>query len=72
MHQKNPPDLIGGEEEYEVEAIIQHKGKTKSRRRFFVSWKGWPASENSWMTAKELANAPDMLQDYLTRKGLSW
>ena len=72
MFPENPPDLVGGEEEYELEAILKHKGNTKPRRRFFVLWKGWPTSENSWMTTEELANAPEMLQEYLTKKGLSW
>jgi hypothetical protein len=72
MHQEAPPDLIEGEEEYEVEAILQHKGNTKSRRRFFVSWKGWPTSENSWMTTDKLMNALRILREYLTKKGLSW
>src|SRR5713226_3188669 len=72
MFTKNAPDLIEGEEEYEVEAILKHKENTKSRRQFFVSWKGWPSSENNYVTAEELKNAQRILQEYLKEKGLRW
>ena len=41
-----PPDLIEGESEYEVEAIIRHKKKGKTMH-FLVKWVGYPTSENS-------------------------
>ena len=72
MHKKNPPDPIEGEEEYEVEAIIQHKGNTKPRRRFLVSWKGWPSSEDSWEPVEALENAQEVLKGYLARNRLGW
>jgi hypothetical protein len=37
-----PPDIIDGEEEYEVEAIIGHRGSS-SRRSYHVKWKGFPS-----------------------------
>ena len=61
-----PPDIIGGEEEYEIEAILAHKGNVKGRRRFLVSWKGYPSSENSWLPEKELKNAQEVLKTYKT------
>jgi hypothetical protein len=62
-----PPDIINGEEEYKIEAILAHKGNVKGRRRFLVSWKGYPNSENSWLPEKELKNAPEILKTYKTR-----
>ena len=44
---KPPPDLIGTEEEYEVEQIISHRGTT-GRRRYLTAWKGYSSSENTW------------------------
>jgi hypothetical protein len=36
-----PPDIVDGQEEYEVEKILDHHGgKHKSRRQFLVKWKG--------------------------------
>ena len=72
MFTRNPPDLVEGEEEYKVEVILQHKGNTKLRRWFLVSWKGWPLSEDSWVTTGELKNASEMLEEYFMRKKLAW
>ena len=40
-----PPDLIEGEEEYEVEAIIAHKKQEKGHQ-YLVKWTGYPSSKN--------------------------
>jgi len=61
-----PPDIIDGEEEQEIEAIVAHRGSS-SRRSYYVKWKGFPSSENEWMTERQLGNAPDILSDYKSR-----
>ncbi len=60
-----PPELIDGEEEYEVETIIRHrsKGRKKKINEYFVSWKGYPSSENSWVKEVDL-HAPELLEEY--------
>ena len=60
-----PPELIDGEEEYEVEEIIRHryKGRTKRTKEYFVSWKGYPPSENSWVKEQDL-HAPELIDEY--------
>jgi hypothetical protein len=59
-----PPELIDGEEEYEVNEIIRHRTKGRTRaREYFVSWKGYPSSENSWVKAKDL-HAPELIAEY--------
>ena len=58
-----PPTLIGSEEEYEVEAIISHKG-SPGRRKYLTAWKGYPASENTWEPEGNLCHAPQMLGNY--------
>ena len=72
-HGKNflepPPDLVDGEEEYEVEAILSHKG-TARRRRYLIKWKGYPSSENSWEAEPALKGAKDVLAAYKKRKRL--
>ena len=43
-----PPDLIDGEEEYEVERIVNHRHYGKSRRlQYLIKWKGYPESDNT-------------------------
>jgi hypothetical protein len=62
-----PPDLIEGEEEYEVEDIISDR-MIRRKRQYLVKWKGYPSSENSWVAAKDL-HAPGLLKDYHDSKG---
>ena len=40
------PVVVDGEEEYEVEAILRHKGKG-ARGLYLVMWKGYPIPEAS-------------------------
>ena len=70
-HPEPPPDVINGQEEYEIEAILAHKGNVKGKRRFLVSWIGYPSSDNSWLPEKEFQNAQDILQTYKDRLRLS-
>jgi hypothetical protein len=44
-----PPDLIDGEEEYEVEQIHSHWtwGQRKILQ-YLIKWKGYPKSDNTW------------------------
>ena len=63
------PIVVDGEEEYEVEAILRHKGKG-ARRLYLVMWKGYPITEASWEPESHLRNAPLILEDYLRRVGV--
>ena len=45
-----PPDLIDGEEEYEVEEVLQsQKFGRGCKVQYLVKWKGYPESENQWV-----------------------
>ena len=59
-----PSELIDGEEEYEVEEIINtcQKGCNK-KLQYLVRWKGYPLSENSWVD-KDNLHAPELLAEY--------
>ena len=63
------PIVVDGEEEYELEAILRHKGKG-ARRLYLVMWKGYPITEASWEPESHLQNAPLILEDYLHRVGV--
>ena len=65
-----PPILVDGEEEYEVEAILRHKGKG-ARRLYQVLWKGYPVTEASWEPESHLRNASSLLEDHLRRVTVS-
>jgi hypothetical protein len=66
-----PPDIINGQEEYEIEAVLAHKGNVKGKRRFLVSWKGYSSSDNSWIPEKEMNNAQEILKTYKKRLKIS-
>jgi hypothetical protein len=46
--QEPPSDIIAEEEEYEVEAILAHKGMGK-QRHYLVSWTGYSLVSNKWI-----------------------
>ncbi len=59
-----PPDLIEGEEEFEVERIISHRTFGRSKRlQYLIKWKGYPESDNSWEPADQV-HAPDLIKNY--------
>ncbi|ESK83052.1 hypothetical protein Moror_16945 [Moniliophthora roreri MCA 2997] len=60
---KPPPDLIEGQEEHKIEAIIGHTPKRKPQR-FLVSWKGYPSAENEWLWEEDFEHAKETLADY--------
>ncbi|ESK80737.1 retrotransposon nucleocapsid protein [Moniliophthora roreri MCA 2997] len=60
---KPPPDLIEGQEEHEIDAIVRHTPKRKPQR-FLVSWKGYPSAENEWLREEDFKHAKETLADY--------
>ena len=57
------PVEVDGALEYEVEAILGHRARGSSRQ-FLVRWRGYDASEDTWQSAEDLANAPTILEEY--------
>ncbi|KAI5115782.1 hypothetical protein M0805_005482 [Coniferiporia weirii] len=64
-----PPDQIEGHQEFEIEAIVSHKGNG-SRRRFLVKWTGYPSSKNQWLPEIALSHATNTLKKYKATKNL--
>src|ERR1700733_990203 len=62
-----PPDLIDGQEEHEVEALLSHKKRGKGYV-FLVKGKGYPSSEHSWESEQNLSNAEELLSAYKESK----
>src|SRR5260221_549189 len=60
------PVLIDGSKEYEVESIVDSKYRYQCLH-YLVKLKGWPDSNNEWLPADHLANAPDIMQDFHLR-----
>jgi hypothetical protein len=61
-----PPDLLEGEEEYEIESIRDARRKGRGQKlQYLVHWKGYPASDDSWVDHEDL-HAPDLLKEFYT------
>jgi transposase InsO family protein len=63
-----PPEIVDGEEEWEVEEILSSKNKGKAKK-YLVKWVGYPADFNQWVPAADLRNAPEMVKDYQEKAG---
>ena len=60
-----PPDLIGEEEQYEVEQVLDERnyGRCK-KKQYLVKWKGYPDSDNQWLDAKDMENAQELIAEF--------
>ena len=68
LHRPNftmpPADLIDGEEEYEVEEILQLRKFGRGRKvQYLVKWKGYPGSDNQWVDWDDL-HTDEMIADF--------
>jgi hypothetical protein len=63
-----PPEMTEGEEEYEVERIINSRRYGKGKKlQFLVHWKGYSIAHNSWEDATDV-HAPELVKEYYSRK----
>ncbi len=63
-----PPDLIDGEEEYEIERIVAHRQFGRSKHlQYLIKWKGYPESDNTWEPASHV-HAPELIKHYQSAK----
>jgi len=59
-----PHDLIEDEEEYEVEAIVNHRCHGRQRQlQYLIKWKGYPSSNNTWEAVKDI-HAENLVKGY--------
>ncbi len=63
-YSRPPPDLIKGEEEYEVERIINHRCTGRARTlQYLIKWIGYPEADNTWEPADQI-HAPQLINAY--------
>jgi hypothetical protein len=63
-HSQPPPVLVDGEEEYEVEEILDHRTHRR-KQQYLIKWLGYPLSEISWVNAQDV-HAPEAEARYFT------
>lgn len=65
--ERPPPVVSKSDDEYEVEEILD-EGKRRGKTEYLVLWKGYPRHGATWEPAHHLANAQEVLQDFLKSK----
>lgn len=76
---KPPPDVVEGQQEYEVHTILRHqkittgkKGRKRTTRiKYLVHWKGYPRDEATWEEEENLVNSKEAVDQYKKRKNLA-
>ena len=59
-----PPNLIDGEEEYEIEEILDARWHRRGCKiQYLVKWKGYPESDNQWVNWDDL-HTEGALEDF--------
>ena len=57
------PVIIEGEEEFEVEKII-NKRIVRGKEKFLVQWKGYTAEADTWESRENLKNAKELVEEF--------
>ena len=61
------PELLEGEEVYEVESIIKHRRRGRGYQ-YYIKWKGYPITEATWENESAFSDDGNMLQQYKTHR----
>ena len=64
-----PPELVDGDEEYEVEDILAHRIVGK-RIEYLTRFKSYGPEEDLWLPARNLKNSPEIVEAYHARNPL--
>ena len=58
-----PPEVVEGEEVYEVESILKHRRRGQTYQ-YYVKWRGYPISDASWELENSFSTNGDLLSQY--------
>jgi hypothetical protein len=64
-----PPDILNGEEVYQVEAILKHRKRGRGYQ-YLVKWEGYPIADASWEPEAAFSDDGNLLNAYKTRNNL--
>ena len=62
----NPRDIIPSMEEYKVEQIVGER-RRNGKLHYRIRWKGYDAEDDTWQTARDIRNAPELLKVWRQR-----
>jgi hypothetical protein len=61
------PEMIEGELEFEVEAILSHRFTRGGNLEFLVRWLGYGHDHDTWEPEANCANCPALITEYWSR-----
>jgi hypothetical protein len=62
-----PPEIIDGQEEWEVEEILDTRRKGKAKQ-YLVKWTGYSKEFNQWVPVRDLGNAAQLRSEFESRR----
>jgi hypothetical protein len=65
-HPQPPPEIIDGDEHFEVDNILDFK-IVRKKYMFLVRWQGYGDSHNTWEPAANLSHCQDIMRAFLDR-----
>jgi hypothetical protein len=65
-----PPAVeIDGEEEFEIDAILESKIRGRHKKlHYLIRWKGWGPEHDTWIPASDLTHAADLVSEFERQK----
>ena len=70
-YEKLGPVIVDeGEEEFEVDEIINHRKRKRGRQtkmEYLIVWKGYPVHDSTWEPEENVANMPEKIAEYYGR-----
>ena len=64
-----PPELLEGENFYEVESILRHRHRGRGYQ-YIIKWKGYPITDVMWEAKTAFSNDGNVLEIYKDRHQL--
>ena len=58
-----PPDIVNGEEVYQVETILKHRRRGRGYQ-YLIKWEGYPITEASWEPESAFSDNGNLLDEY--------
>ena len=64
-----PPDIVDGEEVYQVETILKHRRRGQGYQ-YLIKWEGYLITKASWEPKSAFSDNGDLLDEYKQRHQL--
>ena len=56
--------MIEGEEEFEVEEILDHRPKSGAIKEYLLKWLSYGPEHNMWVPVRDMEHSQDLIAEY--------